>query len=376
MSRVVVVVGGEFGSEAKGHATAQLVAAATEKDRGVVNIRVAGPNAGHTVYDRENRRYAFRQVPVGAVLGTLDNQITSIIAAGSEIDLEVLVSELDLLVADGHIFHLDIDENATLIEYRHKAEEAGVGLVDRIGSTGKGIGAARADRLMRGARRLKDSPEALERLLPYHDMGRVCVLDTAQGLHDALAFENMEVIIEGTQGYGLGLHTGYYPQVTSSDCRAIDFLAMAGISPWHVGIASTSVLVVARVFPIRVAGNSGPLKDETSWEELGLEEERTTVTQKVRRVGEWDGELVAEAVRANGGNGGTSNPFAGLMGDPVGIALTMVDQSVPGAYGATNLEDLGDADRAQVQSWIDQVQDEAGAPVVMIGTSESTVIWL
>ena len=63
-----------------------------------------------------------------------------------------------------------------------------------------------------------------------------------------------------------------------------------------------------------MAGNSGPLKGETSWEELGLEPERTTVTNKVRRVGDWDPELLEEAIRANGGGGWNSG---------VSLAVTM-----------------------------------------------------
>jgi len=110
------------------------------------------------------------------------------------------------------------------------------------------------------------------------------------------------VIIEGTQGYGLGSHAGYYPHCTSSDCRAIDFLAMAGIPPWSMFARNLEIVIVYRVHPIRIAGNSGPLKGETTWEKLGIPDEFTTVTKKVRRVGAWDADLAHRAFLANGGN--------------------------------------------------------------------------
>jgi adenylosuccinate synthase len=61
-----------------------------------------------------------------------------------------------------------------------------------------------------------------------------------------------------------------------------------------------------RTFPIRVAGNSGPLKDEITWEQLRERSryptdirEFTTTTKKLRRVGLFDFELVRRAVLVN-----------------------------------------------------------------------------
>jgi adenylosuccinate synthase len=54
-----------------------------------------------------------------------------------------------------------------------------------------------------------------------------------------------------------------------------------------------------------VAGKSGPLRDELTWEEVGNRtgkedlKEFTTVTQKLRRVGEFDAHLAKRAVSAN-----------------------------------------------------------------------------
>ncbi|ALY10004.1 2-aminooxy adenylosuccinate synthetase [Arthrobacter phage Pumancara] len=373
MSNVMVVVGGQYGSEAKGHVTAQLVREAARHNRSIVNVRVAGPNAGHTAYDDEGNKFAFRQVPVGAVI----EPIVSVIAAGSEIDLPVLLDEIHLARYHGHILQLLVDENATMIEYHHKMQESEGQMVDRIGSTAKGIGAARAERIWRKARRLRDVPEAVQLLT---EIPGVKVCDTVAYLHGQATREEVNIIVEGTQGYGLGVHTDAYPQTTSSDCRAIDFLAMAGISPWHPGIAAVQVMIACRVYPIRVAGNSGPMEGETTWEELGLPEERTTVTQKVRRVGAWDAALVKAAFEANGGVKIDEDDIHGQLqllvsgGPKVTVALTMLDQVVPGIEGATDIDKIEPEEFAKVEEWIEKIYRETGAHTAMITTSPKTAL--
>lgn len=386
MSEILVVVGGQFGSEAKGHVTAQLVNQMTKAQLPVANIRVAGPNAGHTVYDQYGKSFAFRQLPVGAVLGDQEN-VVSVIAAGSEIDPPVLIDEINRVQAAGHRLKLLVDINATIITSEHKVAEADGALVERLGSTAKGIGAARADRVWRTARRLKDLPDLINDLESYDGDIEVTVGETATFLESIMEI-NAVIIIEGTQGYGLGVHTEHYPQTTSSDCRAIDFLAMAGINPWHAGVTGTTVVVTCRVYPIRVAGNSGKLKNETSWEDLGLAQERTTVTQKVRRVGDWDAELVRAAVLANGGGGydpmqddltrGTRNHTT----PSVMLALTMADQKIPELYGFEECE--GDCAghpgitpevSRKFEQLCKQVQQDAGAPLMMVTTGPDTAVW-
>lgn len=369
MTQIIeVVVGGQYGSEAKGHITAQLLKAAIDgsggmQDPTIINVRVAGPNAGHTVYDDKGQKFALRQVPVGAALS---DDIVCYIAPGSEVELEVLAAEVTLLRKHGHRPTLMMSTQATLLEDRHKRQEGEAKLVENIGSTGKGIGAARADRIMRKARLVSDDPDVVKFL---DSLGVGFIEPSALYDDDNMAaIMQQHIIIEGTQGYGLGLHAGHYPQVTSSDCRALDFLAMAGLNPFRRNVMKFVVWVVARAYPIRVAGSSGPLSGETTWEALGLPEERTTVTQKVRRVGAWDTELVRAAVQANGGE------------SCVKIALTMADQIIPTirdfagmpkdlvSYSADAIHD--------VTEWIRFVQTEVGAPVGIVTTSPTTAFWV
>ena len=98
------------------------------------------------------------------------------------------------------------------------------------------------------------------------------------------------------------LHSGFYPKVTSRDTTAAAVVSEAGLSPLDVD----DIALVIRAFPIRVAGESGPLANETSWETLSKEGhhqdkllEFTTVTKKIRRVAHFDPEIVVRAITTN-----------------------------------------------------------------------------
>jgi adenylosuccinate synthase len=373
MSTIHVVAGAMFGSEGKGHVTAQLIENQEYRNPNdkVLNIRVAGPNAGHTVLDEVGNAFPLRTIPVGAAV---DHEATLYIAPGSEIELEVLESEVFLLRRHGHpVNKLVISGEATLLEQKHKDTETALDLHAKLGSTGKGIGAARADRIMRSASRIIDNEDALNRLL---NLGAevLTARQSIQFMAEWLDNPEAQIVIEGTQGYGLGLHAGHYPTSTSSDARGIDFMAMAGINPWAPGIEEVVIWLVARVYPIRVAGASGPLKGETSWQELGLPEEKTTVTHKIRRVGEWDPELIRDAVVANGG--ATYEDTHGFMPDgySVVVALTMADQKIPGLHNKDKWQDLDDADIVALNDLIDQVETDARTTVAMVSTGPKSVL--
>lgn len=356
MTTLDIVVGGNFGSEAKGHMVQRLTERRLEENPKsyVEVVRVAGPNAGHTGHDETGKAWAFRQLPVAAVV---PGRVVLGIAAGSEIDPEVLLDELTRATNAGLLRDKTVwvSDEATIIEPKHKDQEAEAGLVQRAGSTGKGIGAARADRVMRTAKRLADCPELRRELEQFG----VAFNSAGQNRFGPYYRTHAPLIIEGAQGYGLGVHAGHYPQSTSSDCRAIDFLAMAGINPWNWKNEDVHVWVVARTYPIRVAGNSGPLQGETSWGELGLPEEYTTVTRKVRRVGSPDWAHVNRAVEANG-------PAQ------VHLAVFMLDQMFPEVDGVETVEALS----SEAVNYVSQViEKRTGAKVDLVGTGPNSVVW-
>ena len=350
--KIQVVAGAQYGSEAKGHVTHRLVREASLGGFNTVNVRVGGPNAGHTVYAKSGEKFAFRQLPVGAI----EEDVLPIIAQGSEIDLPVLMSEIRLRNVLREARGLDllpvyVDEEATMLDPVHKEAEAAKSLVSKIGSTGKGIGAARSDRLMRTARRLVDDRNAMDTL---ESAG--CVVTNTATILRGLNRHSIAVI-EGTQGYGLGLHAGHYPQCTAGDCTATDFLAQAGLPPFGHDVEPW---IVARMFPIRVAGNSGPLFGETTWTELGLPPEYTTVTKKERRVGLWDDGLFARALEANGG------------GDVVKVALTMIDQRWPLAADVEYANEL----TSEVTSWVANLESRHDCVVTLLTTGPRSAVWL
>jgi adenylosuccinate synthase len=321
--KLTVVVGGMLGSEAKGRIAAYLTRP-DEYSGPVIAVRVGGSNAGHTVFgtcpvsdevfagDRPNEcktdhpaslhPWRLRHVPVAAVTNP---DAFLVLAAGSEVDPDVLTREVTELESAGYKVRdrLSVDAQATVVEPRHLQAEAvsyvtrsgahenekvveDPSLIARIGSTGKGIGAARADRAMRKA-------------TLWHNLSR----------------------------------------------------------SWDPAVREFQTWVVVRTRPIRVAGNSGPLEGETTWAELGLPTEYTTVTKKERRVGEWDGELVKRAIRANGG-------------PAVRLAITMLDQLDPASTGATAWTDLS----REAKQWLYQRESELGVSPSLVGTGPHTMV--
>lgn len=359
MPKIEVVVGGNAGSESKGHAAAYL---ALGKESYTV-VRVAGPNAGHSAYGViDGVKYALCQVPVAGVTN-LDCKL--VIAAGSEIDPEVLNREVDALDAAGYraTERLIIDSSATFMKPEYAQREQENGMWERLGSTAHGIGEARAERIMRRALTWGQAlalPEYADLRAKYQGSTMV---RTDRYLRSQLA-EGHDVMIEGTQGYALGLHGKHYPKCTSSDTRSIDFLAMAGLSPWGLPDTTVEPWVVIRTYPIRVAGNSGDLGTELTWEELGertngyIKPELTTVTKKIRRIFDWNPELVREAIEANGGP------------EVCQVFLGFFDYWYPELAGKNSRDDL----TAEHLSRLDQVARDIGVYPAVIGTGADSRI--
>lgn len=84
---VLVVVGGQFGSEGKGKTALEIV----RRDRTVAAaIRVGGTNSGHTAIGNDGRRYALRQLPAASA----DRSVRVILPAGSYIDVGIFSEEV------------------------------------------------------------------------------------------------------------------------------------------------------------------------------------------------------------------------------------------------------------------------------------------
>ncbi len=287
---VSIVVGGQFGSEGKGKVALEL--ARNAKESNVILVRVGGPNSGHTGYCKNGKKYALRQLPAGCI----DRDVDVVFPAGSYIDVDVLMREIVQL--DYPLDRIFISKYAQIIDTAHKNWERDAGLGGAIGSTGSGVGGAVMALAARGATNF---------LLTAHDADHCeplarFICDTSELLRIKIK-QKCRVIIEGSQGFGLSLlEGGYWPKATARSTTAAAALAESGLSPRDVD----DVVMVLRSYPIRVAGNSGKLAGETTWEEIakkaGLSknlQEFTTVTQNLRRVGFFDAKQVQRALDVN-----------------------------------------------------------------------------
>lgn len=286
---ISVVVGGQFGSEGKGKIALEIARRSTAP---VTVVRVGGPNSGHTAIDRFGHRWALRQMPAACV----DRNVNVVFPAGSYLDIDVLLDEVRRLeYPAGRIF---ISEYANIITHAHKQWEIEAGLAGSIGSTGSGVGAAVMAATAREARNFD------LRVVHAREIGPLAsfICDTTSEMRRRLEHRD-RIVIEGSQGFGLSLlDGGYWPKATGRLTTAAGALAEAGLSPLDVD----DVTLVLRSFPIRVAGESGPLLGETDWGAVAAVTnstrditEYTTVTKKIRRVGQFDPEVVKRALDAN-----------------------------------------------------------------------------
>ena len=166
-------------------------------------------------------------------------------------------------------------------------------------------------------------------------------------------------MLEGTQGTGLSLYHGDYPYVTSRDTTVAGCLAEAGIAPNRV----RRVVMVCRTYPIRVEspadGTSGPMSQEITWTQVGRRSgkdpkklrraEMTSTTQRQRRVGEFDWDLLRRAALLNG---------------PTDVALTFTDYLSKENADAKRFEQLD----PETINFIQEVERVAAAPVSLVAT--------
>jgi adenylosuccinate synthase len=249
---VDVLVGGQFGSEGKGHVAAYL---AREYD---VLVRVGGPNAGHTVSGRTGV-YTYHHLPSGCQ----DTDAEVLIGPGATLYVPSLLKEIsECRLGPDRLF---IDPQAMIITDADRESEGEI--KKGIASTGSGSGYAAARRIMNrlpGKTKLAcDIPE----LSPFVGLSAPYRGATLQRLERAYR-DGKSILLEGTQGSGLSLFHGYYPFVTSRDTNVAGCLAEAGISPSRV----RRVLMVIRPTPIRVdnpsEGTSGPLRLEVDFDRV------------------------------------------------------------------------------------------------------------
>lgn len=265
---VIVIVGLQYGSEGKGQVAASLAPWTT------LGLRSGGPNAGHTVVTGEGAVVKLHHIPAAIIAP----RALTALGPGGLVDPARLAMEISELRAagiqvEGRFF---IHEAAGVITAMHREAEREIQAA--IGSTAQGVGEARRARISRLPRCGWIPAAQAPSLRPF-------LITDAEYMELLRAHERGVTVIEGTQGIGLSLIHGPWPHCTSADTTPGAVLGEVGIPPLRV----THVVGVVRTFPIRVGGDSGPLRHEVDWADIGREPELTTTTGRKRRIGlfEW-----------------------------------------------------------------------------------------
>ena len=323
---VSIIVGGQYGGEGKGKVTSYL----SLLEKPPIVARAGGPNSGHTVY-YNRRKYRLRLVPSGVICNTS----RLLLGAGTLIDPKILQKEInDWKIQD----RIGVDPRAGVIEPTHIEQELNNEyLRNEIGSTCSGTGVANSDRALRTLKLAKD----IGGLKPL-------LTDVSIEINQA-ADSGLDILIEGTQGFGLSLYHGSYPYVTSYDTTASSIAASLGLGPKKID----EIIVVIRTFPIRVA--AGPLENELSqskMRELGIIE-YGTVTGRLRRVGKFNMKLVKRSV---------------VINSATQIALTGIDYLNNKARGIKKYDQLPQ----DVKAFMSNIENETNTPVTLISTGPET----
>lgn len=344
IGRLIVVYGGQWGSEGKG----QICAAIAEQELlgiPLVAVRVGGPNAGHTITGIDGKVRKLQQIPVAAFVSATTEPA---IGCSGLILPDVLERELGWLNETwGGSIGIRVDSQAAVILPHHLEQETD--LKNRISSTGEGVGAATADKVMRSALTFGQWLEDSKWRKAYPRIAEQAVVtDTVRYLNNLDRENDLEreivVMIEGTQGHRLSLNTsGYYPYATSRECGPDAICSQVGLSPRAFN--KVDMVCVIRTYPIRVGGPSGPLPREISWEQLEEETggyvdtpERTTVTKKIRRIARLDMGNLKQTIQET---------------RPTSLAVSFMDYLFPEVACKPDLS-------PEARAWLDGLYEETG----------------
>jgi adenylosuccinate synthase len=317
-----IIVGAFWGDEGKG----KIISYLALKDNLDFCVRTGSVNAAHTVW-YEGKKYALHMVPAAFI----NPHTRLLIAAGANVDVKTFFGEVELTNVQNRI---GIDQNASIIEEKHAAQDKASAVNKGIGTTGRGVGPALEERVRRTAILAKDLPE----LKPY-------LADQVQEINDGLD-SGKKVLLEGTQGFMLSLFLGGgYPYVTGRDTGASAIASEAGVGPTRVD----DVLIVYKSFITRVG--AGPLPGEITKEEAQQRGwfEVAAGTGRDRRSAPFDFDLAKKTAKINGATIG---------------AMTKLDVIFPSCRGAKKYDNLP----SEAKDFIKEVEDKTGVPIVLIGT--------
>jgi len=288
-----------------------------------------GNNAGHTL-QVDGKQTILHLIPSGI----LHKDKTCIIGNGTVLDPAVLIEELETIEAAGCRTRgrLFISSTAHIIMPYHKAldriQERFRGK-NKIGTTGRGIGPAYADKADRFGIRMCDLLEEsafrakLGAIIEYKNMIlrdvfgepplhldsvyseyvaygerlRPFVADTVAMVHEALS-SNKQIVFEGAQGAMLDLDHGTFPYVTSSTTLSSGACCGSGVGPKDIN----GVVGIVKAYTTRVGEGPFPTEQLNDLGERLREKGREfgATTGRPRRCGWLDCVQLRRAVLVNG----------------------------------------------------------------------------
>lgn len=331
MQTVFAIIGTQWGDEGKG----KIVDVLGEKSDFVVRFH-GGNNAGHTIV-ANGKKYPLHLIPSGI----LHPDTKCVIANGVVVDLEVLVSEIEMFEGDGVNFknRFFISDRCHLILPYHKALDIAYENArgdKKLGTTARGIGPCYADKVSYNGIRLYelkdwdlftekfifqseikneqvrafgakiletsglkpiDTKKELEKLYELRKKILPFVADTYLLLQKALK-NNKKILMEGAQAIMLDVDFSPYPFSTGSNTIPGAVNTGAGIPVQKIG----NIMGVVKAYTSRVGSGPFPteLKDELGDEIREKGAEFGTTTGRPRRVGWLDLEAVKSAVEVAG----------------------------------------------------------------------------
>jgi adenylosuccinate synthase len=411
----VVITGTQWGDEGKG----KVVDLLTEEADYIVRYQ-GGHNAGHTVVIG-NELFILHLIPSGI----LRPEKFCMIGNGVVIDPKALLDEIEALRVRGIEVrdNLFISQKAHVIMPYHKAvekeTERSKGSL-KIGTTGRGIGPAYADKMARVGIRMVDMLDPvvlreklkiniqemndfLEKLygVPGFSLDRVYmeyskyaeelkpfVADTSLLLDQALK-QGKHILFEGAQGTHLDVDLGTYPYVTSSNATAGGACTGTGVGPTRIN----KVVGIVKAYTTRVGSGPFPteLKGETAEWLRDKGKEFGATTGRPRRCGWLDALVVRYSARVNGLTGivitkldildglrevkiCTGYRYQGKTLDEMPSELKVLEQCEPvyetlegwkeNTAGLTSFEALP----SQAKRYVERIRQLAGVEIDMIST--------
>ena len=238
-----------------------------------------GCNAGHTIYHK-GKKFITHHIPCGVFYG-----IKSIIGPGCVVHVDTFLKEIEDLEKSGIPASdlVKVSSNAHIITDFHKAQDS---KDTDIGTTKRGNGPAYRDKYdRRGVRAIEDP-----RLSDY-------LINLYEELYNNEEYEEIKILFEGAQGFGLDIDWGDYPYVTSSHCT-VGSAILNGVPPKKI----RNIWGVAKIYETYVGAKDfeGPFEEFDTIRDLGNEYGSTT--GRPRQVNWLDFDHLRMAAQINGVN--------------------------------------------------------------------------